>query len=85
MDAVTSAVKVLEDSPHTNAGYGSNLTWDGTVECDACIMYGVDKRYGGCGAVSGIKNPISLARKLYDKQHETLSLGRVSPWCVSYV
>lgn len=85
LDAVTSAVKVLEDSPYTNAGYGSNLTWNGTVECDASIMSGSDMRYGGCGAIYGIKNPISLARKIYDKQHEPLSLGRVPPWCVFFI
>lgn len=79
LDAVTAAVKILEDSSLTNAGYGSNLTWNGTVECDASIMSGLDMRYGGCGAVSGIKNPILLARKIYDKQHEPLSLGRVPP------
>lgn len=29
LDAVELAIKTLEDNPHTNAGFGSNLTWDG--------------------------------------------------------
>jgi len=32
VDAVKLAVEVLEDEATANAGYGSNLTFDGTVE-----------------------------------------------------
>ncbi len=51
VDAVEIAIKVLEDKEITNAAYGSNLTLDGTVECDATI---VDEfgRSGAVGAVS---------------------------------
>lgn len=34
-------------------GYGSNLTLDGTVECDAAIMDGQTGDFGSVGAVSG--------------------------------
>lgn len=34
-------------------GYGSNLTFDGTVECDAAIMDGATGDFGSVGAVSG--------------------------------
>jgi len=34
-------------------GYGSNLTIDGTVECDAAITSGCGEYFGSVGAVSG--------------------------------
>ena len=34
-------------------GFGSNLTFNGTVECDASIMDGRTADYGAVGAVSG--------------------------------
>lgn len=74
------ATMVLEDSQLTNAGYGSNLTWNGSVECDASIMDGSNMQYGGVGAVSGIKNPITLARLICEKQNIKLSFGRIPPW-----
>jgi taspase (threonine aspartase 1) len=34
-------------------GYGSNLTFEGKVECDAAIMDGRTGDFGSVGAVSG--------------------------------
>ncbi|XP_050534632.1 threonine aspartase 1 isoform X1 [Daktulosphaira vitifoliae] len=79
LEAVTLATSVLEDSPITNAGYGSNLTWNGTVECDASIMDGKSMHFGGIGAVSGVKNPIKLAKLICEKQNMQLSFGRIPP------
>lgn len=49
-EAVEAALRVLEDEEITNAGYGSNLCIDGTVECDATLVdhFG---RSGACSAV----------------------------------
>lgn len=69
----------LENSQLTNAGYGSNLTWDGTVECDASIMNGQTLQFGACGAVSNVRNPITLAKTICNKQSEGLFLGRIPP------
>ncbi|KAJ2963375.1 hypothetical protein NQZ79_g1597 [Umbelopsis isabellina] len=79
LEAVAAAIAVLEDDPSTNSGTGSNLTLQGTVECDASIM--TDQgRFGAVGAVAGIKNPIYVAKKLLEVAQEgLLPLGRVSP------
>lgn len=50
IEAVEEAVRVLEDKEITNAGFGSNLTIDGTVECDATMVDHLG-RSGACGAV----------------------------------
>lgn len=80
MDVVEKVTIILEDSPLTNAGIGSTLTWEGGVECDASIMDGLTLRWGGVGAVPNVKNPIVLARSLCERQGTTLSLGRIPPW-----
>ncbi|XP_065912152.1 threonine aspartase 1-like isoform X2 [Dysidea avara] len=79
-EAVSRAISILEDSPHTNCGYGSNLTLLGGVECDASIMCGQSGYYGSVGAVTGVKNPINIASGLLSQQCSgPLSLGRLPP------
>jgi beta-aspartyl-peptidase (threonine type) len=59
-------VRELENNPNFNAGRGSVLTREGTVEMEASIMDGTKR----CGAVSGLTtvvNAISLARLVMEK------------------
>jgi beta-aspartyl-peptidase (threonine type) len=44
LDAVQAAVIILEDDPIFDAGFGSHLTLDGYVECDAIVMGGATAR-----------------------------------------
>jgi len=51
VEAIEAAIRVLEDKEITNAGYGSNLTIEGVVECDATVVDHLG-RSGACGAVA---------------------------------
>jgi beta-aspartyl-peptidase (threonine type) len=75
LDAVEKVVNYLEDHPSFNAGKGSVLTSDGTVEMDAAIMSGIDLSAGAVAGIKNIKNPISLARLVAEKTPHVLLIG----------
>jgi len=75
LDAVEEAVKALEDNPIFNAGTGSVLTLDGKVEMDAAIMRGKTLEAGAVAGIQGVKNPISVARKVMEKTDHVLLSG----------
>lgn len=75
LDAVEISVKVLEDSPLFNAGKGSVFTSDGSHEMDASIMDGMNLKAGGVSLITGIKNPISLARDVMEKSDHVFLAG----------
>lgn len=74
-DAVEAAVVALEDNPLFNAGTGSTLNSVGRVEMDAAIMEGESLRAGAVAAVSGIKNPIKLARRIMEDGRHVMLAG----------
>ena len=75
LDAVEAAVRSLEDHPRFNAGRGSVLTSAGTVETDAAIMEGDGLRNGAVGAVAGVPNPVTLARRILDDGRHSFFVG----------
>jgi beta-aspartyl-peptidase (threonine type) len=75
LDAVVAAVRVLEDDPEFNAGIGSALTRDGTVETDASVMDGVTQRVGAVAAVPDLGNAIVLARAVLDAGEHAILAG----------
>lgn len=62
LDAVETAICILEDDTTFDAGHGSFPTRDGEVELDATLMDGLDLNIGAIACVIGIPNPIRLAR-----------------------
>jgi L-asparaginase / beta-aspartyl-peptidase len=76
LDAVTAAVRTMEDDPQFNAGLGAVLNHDGDAELDAAIMDGSGPRAGAVAAVLHVKNPIELARLVMEKSpHVMLVAG----------
>jgi beta-aspartyl-peptidase (threonine type) len=75
IEAVIQAVVELEDSPLFNAGKGSVFTADGTHEMDAAIMEGRFLNAGAVSLITGIKNPIVLARDVMEKSEHVFLAG----------
>lgn len=74
--AVQAAVELLEDAPQFNAGRGSVLTAAGSVEMDAAIASGPDRRAGAVACVTRVRNPVRLARAVMDRTPHMLLAGR---------
>ncbi|MHB8510158.1 MAG: isoaspartyl peptidase/L-asparaginase family protein [Candidatus Dormibacteria bacterium] len=89
VDAVVAAVRSMEDDPTFNAGHGSVLNARGEVECDAAVMRGRDQDFGAVAGVTGLPNPVLLARRVLDSGHvmfvgagaERFAEERVVPRC----
>ena len=75
VDAVEKAVKTLEDSHLFNAGKGSVFTATETHEMDASIMDGKNLNAGAVTLITGIKNPISLAKDVMEKSEHVFLAG----------
>ncbi len=75
LDAVEAAVRLLEDDPTYNSGTGACLTAEGLVELDASIMDGATLGCGGVAAVTDVKNPITLARRVMERSEHVLLAG----------
>jgi beta-aspartyl-peptidase (threonine type) len=75
LDAVEAAIRAMEDDPTFDAGIGSVLTADGTVEMDAGIMEGETLKIGAVAAIQHYAAPISIARRILEYSHHHLLVG----------
>lgn len=73
--AVEIAVRLMEDFELFNAGRGSVLTSAETVEMDAAIMDGRQRRAGAVGAVKRVKNPVSAALAVMEQSPHVMLVG----------
>ncbi|MFL6728795.1 MAG: isoaspartyl peptidase/L-asparaginase family protein [Sphingomicrobium sp.] len=76
LDAVEASVRVLEDDPCFNAGRGSALTDQGSVELDAAIMDGRNRRAGAVAGLQTTRAPVTLARRLMEQGPHVFLTGR---------
>jgi L-asparaginase / beta-aspartyl-peptidase len=75
VDAVETAVYIMEEDPTFDAGRGSFVNMAGEIELDASIMDGATMRAGAVAAVRNILHPIKLARIIMDKSEHVLLVG----------
>lgn len=75
LDAVECAVNILEDAPLFDAGTGSHLNAEGVIEMDALIVDGTRIDFGAVAAVTRVRNPISLARRVMQETKNKLFVG----------
>ena len=75
LDAVEAAVVVLEDDPTFDAGKGSILNTDGSIEMDASIMDGKSFKAGAVAAIRNFPNPVRIARRILEKTDHILLAG----------
>jgi len=76
LDAVETAVNILEADDTFDAGRGAFLNEIGEIELDAMIMDGRDLGYGAVGAVQNLLNPVSLARKVMEETEHCFLVGK---------
>jgi beta-aspartyl-peptidase (threonine type) len=75
LDAVETAIRILEDSPLFNAGKGAVFNHDGKNELDSSIMDGKTLAAGAVAGLHHIANPITLARAVMERSPHVLMIG----------
>lgn len=75
IDACEAVVRELEDNELFNAGKGAAINEQGVAELDAAFMDGSTMQYGTVTGVTTVRNPISLARLLMEKQRYRMLAG----------
>jgi beta-aspartyl-peptidase (threonine type) len=75
LDAVETAIRVMEDDPLFNAGRGAVFTAQGKNELDAAIMDGATLKAGAVAGVTRTRHPISLARAVMDRSPHVMLIG----------
>lgn len=75
LDAVTSTIIILENSPLFNAGKGAVFTHEGENEMDASIMDGSSLQAGAVTGLKVVKNPILAAKAVMDESSHVMLSG----------
>ncbi len=69
VSVVTACVVMLEDCELFNAGHGSALCADGSVQMSAAVMRGSDRAAGAVAGVRRVSNPIRAAELVLAGPH----------------
>ena len=76
LDAVEKGINVAEeDLSNSSVGLGGIPNAAGVVQLDACIMDGPTHKAGSVGALEGIVNAVSVARRVMEKTRHVMLVG----------
>lgn len=76
LDAVERGANAVEDDPDVRSvGYGGLPNAEGVVELDAAIMEGLTHRAGAVAALTGVRNAISVARRVMESTPHVMLAG----------
>jgi beta-aspartyl-peptidase (threonine type) len=81
--AVERAVMVMEDFELFNAGRGSTLCSDGTVEMSAALMRGSDRAAGAVAGARYTRNPILGARAVLESPYVLITGAEADEWAAA--
>lgn len=70
-EAVVEVVAAMEDDPTFNAGKGSRMRLDGSIQMDAAVHYQGD--IGAVAAIEEVKNPIKIAAEVHESPYVMLA------------
>lgn len=75
MDAVQTAIQIMEDDPLFNAGRGAVFTAEGRNELDAAIMDGSTLNAGSVAGLTTTRHPIAAARAVMEQSPHVMLIG----------
>ena len=75
LQTVETCASLLEDDPLFNAGHGSVLNENGSIEMDAAIMDGRNLAAGAVAGINNIANPVQLARLVLSESEHVMLIG----------
>jgi len=75
INAVNVAVNSMEDDPIFDAGIGSVLTEESTVEMDALIMNGDSLDAGAVAGLRNVRYSVNLAKVVMEETPHVLMIG----------
>jgi N4-(beta-N-acetylglucosaminyl)-L-asparaginase len=77
LDAIEAGANVVEEDPNVQSvGYGGLPNAEGEVELDAAIMDGATHAAGSVAGLTGIRRPISVARRVMEQTPHVMLVGR---------
>jgi isoaspartyl peptidase/L-asparaginase-like protein (Ntn-hydrolase superfamily) len=77
LDAVEAGANAVEENPAVNSvGFGGLPNAEGVVELDAAIMDGATHSAGAVAAITGIRKPISVARRVMESTPHVMLAGQ---------